>query len=147
QEEAKPGVLTLAYRDTLSWAIRNPWKTVGLGVGVFVASLMLASTVPSVVIPRFDSGMIQVRVEIPPGTPVLESDRVLQQMSARIRELPEVEGAFTSLSGADGSAPDANVFIQLTPRDERDRSAYAIQQVLRPMLAAFPDYRSSFVQD
>src|SRR5690606_15145987 len=44
EEEKKPGVLTLAYRDTLSWAIRNPWKTVGLGVGVFVASLMLASS-------------------------------------------------------------------------------------------------------
>jgi multidrug efflux pump subunit AcrB len=146
-EEAKPGALTLIYRDALNFAVRNPWKTVGMGLGVFVASLALAMTVPAVVIPRFDSGMIQARVEIPPGTPVLESDRVLQRMGARIRELPEVEGVFTSLSGADGSAPDANIFIQLTPRGERDRSAYAIQQVIRPMLGEFPDYRSNFVQD
>jgi hypothetical protein len=32
-------------------------------------------------------------------------------------------------------------------RDERDRSGYAIQQVLRPSLADFPDYRAAFVQD
>lgn len=147
KEEAKPGVLTLAYRDTLSWAIRHPWKTVGIGVGVFVASLVLASTVPAVVIPRFDSGMIQARVEIPPGTPVLQADRALQQMSARIRETPEIKGVFTSMNGADGSAPYADMFIQLTDRDERDRSAYAIQQVLRPVLAEFPDYRSQFIQD
>lgn len=145
--EAKPGTLTLAYRDILSWAIRNPWKTIGAGLGVFVASLALAMTVPAVVIPRFDSGMIQARVEIPPGTPVLQADRVLQQMSARIRETPEVKGVFTSMNGADGSAPDANIFIQLTHRDERSRSAYAIQQTLRPALSEFADYRAAFVQD
>jgi len=148
EHEAKPGTLTLAYRDILSWSIRNPWKTIGAGLGVFVVSLGLAMTVPAVVIPRFDSGMIQVRVEIPPGTPVLEADRMLQQMSTRIRQsTPEVEGVFTSMSGADGSAPDASIFIQLTDREERDRSAYAIQQTLRPALSEFPDYRSQFIQD
>lgn len=146
-EEAKPGVLTDTYHDALSWSIRNPWKTVGIGLAVFVSSIMLASTVPSVVIPRFDNGMIQARVEIPPGTPVIEADRVLQRMSVRIRENPEVIGVFTSMNGADGSAPDANLFIQLTQRDERDRSAYAIQQEMRPILSEFPDYRAAFVQD
>jgi HAE1 family hydrophobic/amphiphilic exporter-1 len=146
-EEAKPGVLTLAYRDTLSWSIRNPWKTVGAGLGVFVASLALAATVPAVVIPRFDAGVIQARVEIPPGTPVLQADRVLQQMSARIRETPEVEGVFTAMNGADGSASSADMFISLVHRDDRNLSAYAIQQVLRPVLSQYPDYRAAFVQD
>jgi HAE1 family hydrophobic/amphiphilic exporter-1 len=146
-EEAKPGVLTLAYRDTLSWSIRHPWKTIGAGLGVFIGSLMLAMTVPAVVIPRFDAGVIQARVEIPPGTPVLQADRVLQQMSARMRERPEVEGVFTAMNGADGSAPDADMFISLVDRDERNLSAYAIQQVLRPVLSEFPDYRAAFVQD
>ena len=145
--ETKPGVLTLAYRDTLNWAIRNPWKTVGIGMGVFIASLVLAMMVPAVVIPRFDSGMIQARVEIPPGTPVLQADRVMQQIATRIRETPEVEGVFTTMDGADGSAPHADMFIQLTHRDERDRSAYAIQQVLRPLLNEVPNYRGQFIQD
>ena len=34
--EAKPGVFTLVYRDTLSWSIRNPWKTIGIGLVVFI---------------------------------------------------------------------------------------------------------------
>jgi HAE1 family hydrophobic/amphiphilic exporter-1 len=147
EAEAKPGVFTHAYRDALSFAIHNPWKTVGIGIAVFVASLMLASTVPSVVIPRFDNGMIQARVEIPPGTPVIEADRVLQRMSARIRENPEVIGVFSSMNGADGSAPDANFYIQLVQRDQRNRSSYAIQQEMRPILSEFPDYRAAFVQD
>ncbi|MBC7770700.1 MAG: efflux RND transporter permease subunit [Phycisphaerales bacterium] len=147
--EAKPGTLTLAYRDILSWAIRNPWKTMGTGLATFAVpvALLIFQVIPTVVIPRFDNGMIQARVEIPPGTPVLQADRVLQQMSNRIRETPEVEGVFTSMNGADGSAPDATMFIQLTDRNERNRSAYAIQQTLRPVLSAFPDYRAAFVQD
>ena len=37
EAEAKPGVFTHVYRDALSWSIRNPWKTVGMGLGVFIA--------------------------------------------------------------------------------------------------------------
>jgi multidrug efflux pump subunit AcrB len=149
-EERPPGTILNIYKDSLHWAIINPWKTIGVGLAVFIVpvGLLIAGAIPAVVIPRFDNGMIQVRVEIPPGTPVLSADRVLQQMSTRIRDAaPEVEGVFTSMSGADGSAPDATIYIQLTDRDERDRSGYAIQQVLRPVLADFPDYRSAFVQD
>ncbi|MEZ6023416.1 MAG: efflux RND transporter permease subunit [Hyphomonadaceae bacterium] len=150
EHEPKEGSLTLAYRDLLQWAIRNPWKTIGSGLVIFLVplGLLFAQVIPTVVIPRFDNGMVQVSVEIPPGTPVLDADRVLQRMSAQIRRtIPEVEGVFTSMNGADGSAPNADLFIQLTSRDDRDRSAYAIQQVIRPILSQFPDYRASFVQD
>jgi len=51
------------------------------------------------------------------------------------------------MNGADGSAPDANIFIQLTQRDERNRSSYAIQQEMRPILSEFPNYRAAFIQD
>ncbi len=45
------------------------------------------------------------------------------------------------------AGPDANIFISLKDREERERSGFAIQQTLRPVLAEFPDYRSAFVQD
>lgn len=147
--EEKPSTLTNIYHDVLSWSIRNPWKTIAGGLVVFIVplGLLISGAIPSVVIPRFDSGVIQTRVEIPPGTPVLEADRVLQGMASEIRRLPEVEGVFTALNGTGGSAPNADLFISLVPRDERDLSAYAIQQLLRPALSNFPDYRASFVQD
>jgi HAE1 family hydrophobic/amphiphilic exporter-1 len=149
-KEKPPGVILNIYKDALHWAIINPWKTIGVGLAVFIVpvGLLIAGAIPAVVIPRFDNGMIQARVEIPPGTPVLRADHVLQQMATRIRDAaPEVEGVFTSMDGADGSASSATIYIQLTDRDERARSGYAIQQVLRPVLADFPDYRSAFVQD
>lgn len=145
-EEKPPGLLAGIYRDTLRFAIANPWKTVGMGIAVFIASLALAMTVPAVVIPRIDNGLVQVRVEIPPGTPLLQSDRVLQEMGAQIRQLPEVRGVFSSMDGADGSAPEATLYVQLLPREERRRTAYAVQQDMRAMLVSFADYRTAFVQ-
>lgn len=145
--EPKPNAFTTTYRDALVWSIGHPWKTVGIGLAVFIGSILIATAVPAVVFPRMDNGTIEVRVEIPPGTPVLEADRALNGMSARLRELPEVVGVFTSMSGADGAAPDAQVYVQLKPRSARARSAWAIQQAIRPKLADFPDYRATFVQD
>jgi len=145
--EPKPGAFAIFYRDALGWAIHNPWKTVGMGIAVFVSSIFLAGSVPFTFIPRFDSDMVQARVEMPPGTPVLEADRVMNQMSAELRTLPEVEGVFASLNGTAGAASNGDLFIQLTPRSERGRSAYQLQQVMRPMLSNFPNYRASFIQD
>jgi multidrug efflux pump subunit AcrB len=110
-KEKPPGVILNIYKDALHWAIINPWKTIGVGLAVFIVpvGLLIAGAIPAVVIPRFDNGMIQARVEIPPGTPVLRADHVLQQMATRIRDAaPEVEGVFTSMNGADGSAPMRN---------------------------------------
>jgi HAE1 family hydrophobic/amphiphilic exporter-1 len=39
------------------------------------------------------------------------------------------------------------MFISLVHRDDRNLSAYAIQQVLRPVLSEYPNYRAAFVQD
>src|SRR5690606_18233550 len=103
----------------------------------------LASQVPFTFIPRFDSDTVQARIEMPPGTPILEADRVMNHMSAELRTLPEVEGVFASLNGTAGAATSGDLFIQLTPRSERNRSAYALQQVMRPMLSAYPNYRAS----
>jgi len=147
--EPAPGAFTVVYRDTLRFAIHNPWKTVGIGLGVFVLSLLpvVLGLVPVTFIPRYDADMVSARIEIPPGTPILEADRTINHMSAQLRTLPEVEGVFASISGASGSAASGDLFIQLTPRTDRDRSAFELQQVMRPLLAAFPDYRASFVQD
>jgi multidrug efflux pump subunit AcrB len=61
EAEAKPGVLTDTYHDALAWSIRNPWKTIGVGLAVFIVplGLLFAGVIPAVVIPRFDNGMIQ----------------------------------------------------------------------------------------
>jgi len=144
-QEEKPGAVTDTYRAVLAWAIRRPSLTVIAGVFIFVLSIVGASQVPFTFIPRLDNGQIRVQVEVPPGTPLMEADRVLQNMAGSLQEMPEIEGLFTSVNSADGAVTQASINVQLVPRDQRDLQAYELQNVMRPRLANFPDYRTSFV--
>jgi multidrug efflux pump subunit AcrB len=89
--EEPPSDFTEIYRGALTFAIGNPWKTFWMGIGVFVFSLVvLAPFVKMTFIPRFDNGIIQENVEIPPGTPLIEADRAVREIAARAMTLPEV---------------------------------------------------------
>ncbi|MGE3142178.1 MAG: efflux RND transporter permease subunit [Hyphomonadaceae bacterium] len=143
--EEKPGAVVDTYRAVLAWAIRRPGATVGLGVLIFIVSLLMATQVPFVVIPRLDNGQVRVQVEAPPGTPLLEADRDLQRMADAVRGIEGVEGVFTSLESVAGAANNGSINVQLVPRDKRDLTAYDVQNLMRPRLARFANYRTTFV--
>ncbi len=140
----RPGRLRAWYEKTLDWAIRNPWKTVGGGVAVFIASLVLGSFVPATFIPRIDGDSVQAQVEFAPGTPLMDADRLLRGIPQAVQKFKDVEGTFISISGSEGAATTASVSFLLKDREERDGSAYDIQQQLRPLLASIPDVRVGF---
>ena len=61
-------------------------------------------------------------------------------------ERRKIEGVFTSqINGADGSAPDANMFISAAPiAMSANRSGLRDPaNMLRPVLAEFPNYRTN----
>jgi HAE1 family hydrophobic/amphiphilic exporter-1 len=145
--EAPPGDFVHLYRDALHFAINRPWATFGIGIALFVFSIFLATQVPLTFIPRFDNGIIQERVEIPPGTPLVEADRAMRELAERARTVPEVENTYSFLNGVDGAATEGTLFIILSERKERRRNSYQIQLALRPILSALPDYRVTVLND
>ncbi len=146
--EEKHGRLRAFYEKTLRWAIVNPWKTVLSGAAIFVFSLIAMTQLPVTFIPRIDNDAIAMKVEFPPGTPLMEADRQLQGLVARVnkKDFPEIESIFTSINGSEGAATDAQINYMLVKRAQRDRSAYDIQGAMRPLIAKTPDVRASFVQ-
>lgn len=145
--EPPPGDFVEIYRGTLSFAIRRPWATLGMGIVLFVFSVFLGAFVKSTFIPRFDNGIIQETVEIPPGTPLVEADRNMREIARLAATVPEVENTYTFLNGSDGGATSGTLFIILSERHERNRSSYAVQQALRPILSSVPNYRVTVVND
>lgn len=144
--EAPRSDMMAIYRGSLSFAIRRPWTTLGIGVATFVLSLGLVFFVQMTFIPRFDNGIIQETVEVPPGTPLVEADRVMRDIAQRATTIPEVEDTYSFLNSVDGAATQGTLFIILSDRSERNRSSYAVQQALRPVLAV-PNYRVTAVND
>ena len=143
-EEERPGRLRRTYEKTLAWAVHNPWKTVFAGVAIWIISLAMAFQLPVTFIPRIDNGAISLSVEIPPGTPLMEADRRLQQLVQKTKGVKEIESVFTSISGTEGAASSASVNFKLVPRQKRDKTSYQVQQLLRPLVSAVPDLRTSF---
>jgi hydrophobic/amphiphilic exporter-1 (mainly G- bacteria), HAE1 family len=140
----EPGIWRKRYEKILEWAIHNPWKTVAGGFATFVFSLLLMSMVPTAYIPRIDNGVVQAVVEFPPGTPLLDADRKLRDITERTRGVKEIEGVFSSVRGAEGATSQASVTFQLVDRSKRKISSYEVQQRLRPILTSIPDVRISF---
>ena len=146
EHDEKPGKLREHYMRVLAWAIANPWKTVGMGTAVFIASTVLAFSplVPKAFIPRIDNGMVQASVEFPPGMTLLEADRRLRGIAEQARQIKEVRGTFIHVGGSEGAASSGSVTFQLVDRHQRKLSSYDVQQKLRPMLSGIPDLRISF---
>ncbi|MET0181402.1 MAG: efflux RND transporter permease subunit, partial [Caulobacterales bacterium] len=119
--------------------------TVVMGIGIFIVSIVMATQVPFTFIPRLDNGAVRITVEGPPGTPLLQTDRVLQTMATRIADVEGVSGTYTSVQSADGATTSASIDVQLVDRSERRHTSYDYQNMLRPLLQDYPDYRTSFV--
>ena len=143
-KEPRPSRLTKAYDQALVFSLRHPVVPIIAGVLSFVAAIFAMSQMPMTFIPRMDNGALNLRADFPPGTTLAQADEALTDIAERTRALPEVTSVFTSASSANGAVSRGSINYQLTPRGERKKSDYDVQQEMRPLLAAIPDVRLSF---
>src|SRR5690349_7865640 len=82
--------------------------------------------------PEDDRSEFIVNLETPPGSNMAYT-RLKAQEAARItRAHPEVRYTYTTLGGgASGTVDEGNIYVRLTPMNERSRSAEQMAQVLR----------------
>jgi HAE1 family hydrophobic/amphiphilic exporter-1 len=142
--EEKPSALRDAYEGALRWSIRRPWIAAAAGVAIFAASLFIATKVPMTFIPRLDNGSIQAKVEFPPGWTVQQADATLQKLSSGLLQDKDVIQVFTNVGSVNGGATDGSMYVELADRAHRMRTAYEIQQALRPVMLSQPDVRATF---
>ncbi|HXI86060.1 MAG TPA: efflux RND transporter permease subunit [Parvularculaceae bacterium] len=140
----KPSFVQRNYDKALRFSLRHPVAPIAAGVFSFVAAVVAMTQMPMTFIPRIDDGTLSLQAEFPPGTTLANADRVLSLIAAKSRKVPEVVSVFTSASSANGAVSKGSVNYQLTPREDRKRTDYEVQQAIRPLLASIPDVRLSF---
>ncbi|MFW2831286.1 efflux RND transporter permease subunit [Sphingomonas sp. ID0503] len=132
------------YMSLLQWSLRNRWKTIGVGVLAFVATIFLFASMPQQFQPTTDVDNSQVRIELVPGARVREdTQRIADQAAAILRTAPEVEAVFADI-GADGDTRFANLFVTLKPAKERDRTSVEFERAYAPKLRQIADARVNF---
>jgi hydrophobic/amphiphilic exporter-1 (mainly G- bacteria), HAE1 family len=96
------------YKTGLAWSIKHRGIIVIAAIGAFVFGLWLFGFIGSEFFPSYDERRMQVNVEMPAGSRLEETNRVLARVEEELSKYPEVISVFTAL-GASGGDELGNV--------------------------------------
>jgi HAE1 family hydrophobic/amphiphilic exporter-1 len=81
--------------------------------------------------PKDDSSEFQVEIDTPPGSSLEYTRLKAEEVAAMAREIPEVRYTYTTVGGQGGSVDQANVYVRLLPKADRERGQEEIASALR----------------
>ncbi|MCQ0968921.1 efflux RND transporter permease subunit (plasmid) [Paracoccus sp. TK19116] len=140
--EPKDGFLMRGLMSVLRWTLRHRGLTLLAGLGIFAGSIYSATLLPTEFIPAQDVGRSQVEIELPPGSPLSETEDAARALSHRIAETPEVRTVF--VEGGSSKVSKARLMINYGDRADRDRTQFELEDELKARLAGTPDMRINF---
>lgn len=131
------------YLAFLSWTIHHRWKTVAVGAASFALTIFLFTQMPTAFQPDVDSGTSALKIELPPGSQLRDTDRAVAQASALLRAQPEIKQVFESV-GEDDDVRRATLYAELVDADKRSVSTKEFERRIAPQMAVVPDARIFF---
>ncbi len=139
-----------AYLSALSRALKRRWVPLVTGLAVTLASLLLLPFVGYEFMPRTDTGVMRLRLFMPKGTSLEETDRATQKIEAFLANHQHVANYLVRVGqgeGSRGSRDSSEVWVDLVPEHERP-PAEVIQRELNEVARDIPAARSySFIMD
>ncbi len=131
------------YVYLLQTALAHKVRVIVSTVLLLFTSFFAARFVGSEFFPSTDAGLVDISVEMPSGTSLSATDRVLQTVETRVSKIPELVDVYSSLGGS-GTSSGVNfgaVTLRLKDAKQRKRSTKEVIGDIRPMLADIPDAR------
>jgi multidrug efflux pump subunit AcrB len=150
REEAD-GPLMRRYMAAVRWCLRHRRLT-AIGAAVFfVASIGLASLLPTGFVPASDRSQTLINVELPPGSTLAETRAVAEQARLAAMQVKGIKSIFSSIGGgssgdafAPGAAAEARravLTVSTVGRSERSASVEQIESQIRDKVNAIPGAR------
>jgi len=136
--------VTGVYGRMLEKAIRGRWIVLLGFLVVLIVAILLASRLGSEFLPQMDDGRIMVKVKLPTGASLAETDGVLAEIEKRIGQDGRIESLFTLSGGKVWGlytyeiANEGELNIQLVPRVHRNISTKGYIEYLRPIVGKVP---------
>jgi len=139
--ERRMDEMAASYRGLLAWSLRR-----GRNRGLLLAATVLAFFFGIVLIgisggefmPAMDQGFVSVSLEVPAGSSLETTERVVQEVEEILGREPDVVSVLSTIGGADRGVNGAVVLAKLVDISERDRGADEIANDIRPKLAGVP---------
>ncbi|WP_020179846.1 efflux RND transporter permease subunit [Methylopila sp. M107] len=150
--EQEDGLIMRIYTRLLAWCVRWRFVTVAAGFALFAGSIVLSGYLPSGFLPENDTSRSILKIELPPGARIEQSDAVAQRITGLLKERPEVQSVYATVGsdmgiGMQSAASEVRkgvIIINLKPRSERDLTQKQFEAQMRGEFAKIPDLRTNF---
>lgn len=149
-EEPPPGRILRSYHGIVAWSVRHYFITVLIGFGIFAASIWSITLLPQGFLPAQDSARSLLALELPPGTQLAYTEKVTEDIVARLRKRPEVKSIFVDGGRVPPGTQEvrrAALIINYTPKDARDITQRELEFSISQELENIPDIRFWFLDE
>ncbi len=143
--------MAIRYRPLLEWSLANRLVVVAAAALAFAATLLLVPRLGTELIPQLSQGEFSVDLRLPPGTPLIETDRIVRTAQQTTGDIGSIEITY-SVSGT-GNRLDANPIeagentgtlnVRLAAGAGRAEEE-AVMRALRQVLSGLPGVQYEF---
>jgi len=140
----------LALARALDWSVRHPAGSVALALALPVAGFLSFPTLTAQFFPGTDRDQLYLQVSLPPGRSINDSDRLVRELDARLREEPLIRRIDWSL----GESPPPFYYNVIRSREgipgfaqamvltrDENRTDDLIRRLQRELDAQYPEAR------
>ena len=120
------------YMAILGWSLRHRWVIVLASVGTLALMPVLAKKVPGGFLPKNDEAQFQIDVRTVEGTSLAATALAAERIAREVRGWSEVTATMVTIGDNNQKTPNlAQVFVRLTPPDQRTMNQDQLQQRAR----------------
>ena len=136
--------VTLTYARSLGTVLRWRVVTISVFAGLLAVAIILLPRLGTEFLPRMDDGRVMVKVRLPTGAALAQTDAALRQIEGVLKGDPLIESAFTMAGGKVWGlysyeiANEGELDLQLVPRGRRSVTTAEFTRRLTGKLAAAP---------
>jgi HAE1 family hydrophobic/amphiphilic exporter-1 len=124
------------YRGLVGWALSHRVWTLVIAGASFIAALALFPLIGGSFMPIADIEELTVVIKTPVGSSLDYTRGRAREVSTLLRSYPEVAYTYETIAGGFmAQVNQADIYVKLTPKGERDRSQQELQRALRRDLA------------
>ena len=144
QHPQQPKPFTGLYPKALGFALKYRWLSIGIGVAIFIGSLMLATMIPTGFTPNEDNGIVELSIEGAPGATLAEMHRSAELLTRKLQAYDAVETVFIIVGSGQYSGEVRSGQAIVLMKADRQETTQQFQQRIKPLFMQIPDVRLGF---
>ena len=146
-KEQRPSRIRLWYKKLVIWTLQHRLATLGLALISLVASFGMIPFLSMGFIPKDDLSSLSLKLELPYGSTLEQTDAIAQQISSNLKKRKEVLFVLATVNGGifgSNGVHQASIEITLVPPEQRNQSQDELNYEIVTELQQIPDVRVGF---